>query len=156
MNKDHQLRSHFDSFVDRDARYPDYILTDTAWTAFKKSESQGKRRLLDHERKAAEPLFGAKWSYEITIQSLWQEMAEYWSMNMGWFLPLRHTIVTGYWGPHHGRRPISRVFLRALFKIRDSIERDSFPVALMAYTGMSMEDKARYISIWMGNNARWS
>ena len=151
--KERQLRHHFDSFIDRDARYPGYVLTDAAWAAFKASESNGKARLTKEQLKLAEPLFGAKWGYEITIQSLWQEMAEWWSMNRGWFGPLRHTIVTTYWGPFHGRSShASRVYLRALFKIRNAIEEKGFPVALMSYTGLDRETKVRYIKLWEANN----
>lgn len=68
--KDTQLRAHFDRFLDRDARHPGYVLTEAAWKVFKKSESNGKARLTPEELALATPLFGAKWSYEITIQSL--------------------------------------------------------------------------------------
>ena len=150
--KERQLKDHFNQFIDRDAKYPGYVLTDEAWKAFKKSESYGKKSLSPEETLLAEPLFGAKWSYEITIQSLWQEMAEYWSQNMGWFLPLRHTIVTEYWGPSYGRAHGDRVYLRALLKIRDSIRANGFIDSLMAYTGLDMETKQRYLKTWMANN----
>lgn len=151
--KDRELSFHFDTFVDRDAKWRGYVLTNEAWRAFKKSETYGKAKLSEAEMALAEPLFGAKWGYEITIQSLWQEMAEYWSMNMGWFLPLRHTIVTAYWGPFHGGDSrCSRVYLRALFKIRDSIEEKGFPTALLSYTGMGMDAKRRYLDMWAANN----
>jgi hypothetical protein len=156
VKKNDQLRAHFDQFIDRDARWPNYVLTDAAWKAFKKSETYGKAKLSEAESVLAEPLFGAKWGYEITIQSLWQEMAEYWSMGMGWFLPLRHTIVTSYWGPFHGRDSrCSRVYLRALFKIRNSIRENGFVDAMMAYTGMGREDKERYLRMWEKNNVRY-
>lgn len=151
--KDRELSFHFDQFVDRDVKWRGYVLTHEAWQAFKKSETHGKAKLNERELMLAEPLFGAKWGYEITIKSLWQEMAEYWSMNMGWFPPLRHTIVTSYWGPFHERDSrCSRVYLRALFKIRDSIREKGFPTALLDYTGMDMETKRRYLDMWAANN----
>lgn len=145
--KDRQLRAHFDRFIDRDARYPGYVLTDEAWRAFKKSETYGKRNMTAGELTLAEPLFGAKWGYEITIQSLWQEMAEWWSSGFGWDAPLRATI-GGVW-----REGGNRVFLRALFKIRRAIRADYFPAALAAYTGLGRDDKARYLLRWEQTNA---
>lgn len=47
------------------------------------------------------------------------------------------------------------MYLRALFKVRRAIKRDGFPVAMMAYTGLSREEKARYVARWEGTNARW-
>lgn len=160
--KDRQLREHFDQFIDRDARYPGHVLSDAAWKAFKKSESHGKKRLTSDDLDLAAPLFGAKWSYEITIQSLWQEMAEWWSNGRGWDAPLRATI-SDVWlrrgydkqgNPHKDPRS-NRVYLRALFKIRAAIRREGFPAALMAYTGLSREDKVRYLAAWEATNAHY-
>ncbi len=125
------------------------MLTDAAWKAFKKSESNGKARLTPEELVLAEPLFGAKWGYEITIQSLWQELAEWWSNGWGWDAPLRHTI-SRVW-----REGGNRVFLRALFKVRRAIRTNSFPVAMAAYTGLSRDDKTTYLARWEGTNARY-
>lgn len=144
-SKDRLLRAHFDRFIDRDARYPGYVLTDAAWTAFKKSESHGKRKMTPQELELAAPLFGAKWSYEITIQSLWQEMADCWSSGWGWDIPLRHTI-SCVW-----REGSNRVYLRALFKIRRSIIDNGFISSMNAYTGLAREDKARYLDRWEDN-----
>lgn len=160
--KDRELSFHFDQFVDRDAqwmgyaKWRGYVLTPEAWEAFKKSESHGKAKLSEAELALAEPLFGAKWGYEITIRMLWEEMAEWWSMGRGWFMPLRHTIVTSYWGSFHGRNlRCNRVFLRALFKIRDSIEKKGFVDAMMDYTGLDREQKVRYLRQWSGTHTRY-
>lgn len=156
--KERQLRAHFDAFIDRDARYPGYVLTDDAWRAFKKSETYGKRNMTPAEWDLAAPLFGAKWSYEITIQSLWQEIADNWSSNWGWGPPLFATIMDVYHGWEYDREGNrfktlgNRVYLRALFKIRDSIREKGFVDALMSYTGLDMEAKRQYVDKWMAAN----
>lgn len=146
--KERQLRDHFDRFIDREARYLGYVLTDDAWRAFKKSETYGKRNMTPEELELAAPLFGAKWSYEITIQSLWQELADWWSSGRGWDAPLRHTI-SCVW-----REGGNRVHLRALFKVRHACCA-GFIDALMAYTGLGREDKVRYLVRWEATNAAY-
>lgn len=158
--KERQLRNHFDTFVDRDARYPDYVLDDAAWNAFRKSESRGRKSLTLAESALLEPLRGAKWGYEITIQSLWQEMADTWSKGWGWDAPLRATIAD-VWGRRRYDKDgnqikdarSNRVYLRALLKIRRAIKTDGFIAAMMGYTGLSREQKDEYLTKWELTNA---
>ena len=157
-----QLRDHFDRFVDRAVHYPGYVLTDAAWAAFKKSETYGKKSLTAEELALAKPLFGAKWSYEITIQSLWQEMSECWSSGFGWDSPLRATISSvwnrrAYDGEGNAARDPrgNRVFLRALFKIRHAILETGFISTMMAYTGLTQRQKTAYLERWEGTNAKY-
>ncbi len=161
--KDRQLRDHFDRFIDRDVRYPNYVLTDAAWAAFKKRETHGKKSLTKEASDLIEPLFDAKKGYEITIKTLWEEMAEYWSMGYGWDAPLRATI-SDVWKRRDGYDKdgnpqmdfrSNRVFLRALFKIRRSIIDNYFLKALLSYTGFDIEQRNRYLTQWKLTNQKY-
>jgi hypothetical protein len=135
MNKNHQqLRQHLERFVDR-ARWPDYILTDADLEAYIRHESTGKGV-------KPEPLAWVKKCEEITINQLWSEMAEYWSNDLGFYYPLAHTIRCE-WSERKG----SNIWIRKILTIAKGIRRDGFLSAFLKYTGLSDEEKKKYLAI---------
>jgi len=90
--KQRQLYKHFYLFLDRHHVDKAFVPTRESWTAFIKSESYGKASLSFEELNLAAPWFRAKTNWEITLQSVWQELADTWSSGWGWDAVLRHNI----------------------------------------------------------------
>ena len=127
-----ELRAHLERWVDR-ARWPDYVLTDADMAAYVAHESTGMG-----EKPA--PLAWVKKTEEITINQLWSEMAEMWGAGYGWSYPLHHTMRMEW-----SERRCSNIWMRKLLTIARSIRSKGFMDAMLAYTGFSNEDRAKYL-----------
>ena len=139
--KHEELRIHLSKLVDR-YRWPDYVISDSDLKAFIKKESEGKGDV-------AQPLLWAKKCEEITIQQMWHEMAECWASNFGWHSIWRNNL-THAWASRNG----SNITVRKILAQKRLIKKHkSFMDALIACTAFSEDDKQRYISMWLANNA---
>lgn len=138
--KQRQLYKHFYLFLDRSHVDKTFVPTRDSWTAFIESESYGKASLSPEELNLAAPWFRAKANWEITLQSVWQELADTWASGWGWDAVMRHNI-SCVW-----REGGDRMYMRALFKIRHKIQEVGFVDALVSYTGIGYEDKMKYLA----------
>lgn len=139
LKKKHwELGNHFLRFVDR-YRFPDFVLDNNNLSLFIKLESHGRKSLTDHEINSIEPLIVAKSDYEITIQSLFQEMADWWAKGSGWYYPIAHTLSLEL-----KNKSRSKVYIRSLIKIMRSCY-DDFLNTFMSYTGLTHEQKCVYL-----------
>ena len=141
-----EIGRHYERFVDR-RWFPDYKLDEQSLYWFVRIDSHGTAGIPEHGRFLAKPLLNGKAQRELTLKLLFDEMAEWWSGGNGWFYPIAHTIRTEMW--EHGRSARDRVYIRALVKIMRSCRCDGFLPTLMAFTGMSKDDKARYAGMWL-------
>jgi hypothetical protein len=138
-----ELGRHYGRFVD--ARWhPDFVLNADNLEVFIRVESSGRAGCTTEELEIAAPLFNGKAQRELTIKLLFDEMADWWSMGSGWFYPIAHTIRTEMWS--HGRDRRDRVYIRALVKIMRACHADGFQETMLSFTGMSQEDKHRYLN----------
>lgn len=151
-----ELGRHYESFVDR-RWHPNYVLSAESLEIFIRVESNGRKSCSDEEIKLAEPLFSGKVMYELTIKMIYEEMAEWWSENHGWWAPIADTLRRVMWPlPHYDcyGKPRNRVYVRALIKIMRACHQ-SFPEALLSYTGLSHEEKRKYLDRWERSNERY-
>lgn len=141
--KHREIGRHYARFVDR-KWHPDFVLRDDSLEVFFRVESCGRSSCSVEELSAALPLFNGKTQRELTIKLLFDEMADWWSGGNGWAYPIAHTLQTEMW--QHGLPRRDRVLIRALVKIMRACKEDGFMETMLAFTGMSREDKGRYIA----------
>lgn len=148
-DKHWELGRHYARFIDK-RWYPDYTLDERTLEIFIRVESCGRSSCSEEELQAAAPLFNGKAQRELTIKMIFEEMADWWAMGAGWFYPIAHTLGGEMWA--HGLPQRDRVYVRALVKIMRSCQKEGFMEALLSFTGISQEDKARYINLWLAKN----
>ena len=144
-----ELGRHYARFVDK-RWHPDFTLDARTLGIFVRVESAGRSSCSEEELQAAAPLFNGKTQRELIIKLLFDEMADWWSMGAGWFAPIAHTLQTEMWS--HGLPQRDRVYIRAIVKIMRSCRKDGFIETLIAFTGMSQDDKNRYVNRWLAGN----
>ena len=144
-----ELGRHYARFVDK-RWHPDFALDARTLEVFVRVESAGRSSCSEKELQDAAPLFNGKTQRELTIKLLFDEMADWWSMGSGWFAPTAHTLQTEMWS--HGLAQRDRVYIRAIVKIMRSCQKDGFMETLLSFTGMSQEDKKRYLNRWLASN----
>jgi hypothetical protein len=147
--KHRELGRHYARFVDK-RWHPDFVLDDRTLEIFMRVESAGRSSCSKDELQAAAPLLNGKMQRELTIKLMFDEMADWWSMGAGWFAPLAHTLHAEMWS--HGLAQRDRVYIRALVKIMRSCREDGFMETLLSFTGMTQEDKNRYLNRWLASN----
>lgn len=145
LKKHHyDLIHHFVRFVD--ARwYPNYKPSQGAIIAFFKQQSYGPKSLTDEDRELIEPLMNGQAMKELTIKMLWEEMASYWSWNLGWWYPIVHTITMEFKDRHIHK---DKIYIKALIKILRNLYNAKFFIdELKKFPGLTKEEKERYINI---------
>ena len=141
-----ELGRHFERFIDR-KWYPDFRLNEENIEAFIKMESYGIRSLSAAEQYFVKPLLNGKINKELTIKMIMEECAEWWAYHHGWYYPIAHVIHTEF-----QNRSKDRIFLRALIKIMRDMKKNGFQEVLSKFTGLSKDEKMRYIDKYYGVN----
>lgn len=146
--KHRQIAEHHALFVDKNW-WPDFILTDELAERFIRYESRGPKSLSVEELESIIPLtgsaeiVGAKGLKELTIRMIYEECAEWWSKGWGWSIPIEDNI------RHLWREKVrDRIFIRAQIKMLRAM-RENFLDALLAFTGLSFEEKQKYIKNYL-------
>lgn len=146
-DKHWELGRHFERFCDR-RWFPNYKLDAVSLEAFIRLESYGPRSLTPEDLELIKPLASGKQMYDLTLRMLTEEMAEWWSINAGWYAPIAATLKSVFWED----KPRDKVYIRALCKMMRSCYEDGFIGFLMASTSLSQEEKCKYLSAWKRNN----
>jgi hypothetical protein len=142
FRKKHEaLLHHFERFLDPFA-YPGYVPTQEDRINFLTYQGKGRAPLSDEEFERIEPLLHAQEGKEIQIKGLVEEMASFYSMGWGWYVPMMDEISREFQTRHeHG----DRIFIKAMIQITREIQKVGFINFLVRYTGLTNEQKAFYI-----------
>lgn len=141
-------QKHFDIaatisyFVDRSEYigFPNFIEpTREQIEIFSRVESYGRNSISDEEFKLAEPMFSGKENYDLQIKMVHEEIAEFIVMGWGWYPPLL-SIMDDI--KEQGEN--LKIYLNALYKIKEKIEETSAFEVIMGYSGFSAEQRERF------------
>ena len=97
--------------------------------------SFGKKHLTDGQIEKIQPLIEGQKSKEITIKMVVCEMSEWWSNGWGWIYPLWDMI----------ENESDPVMLKVWRHFERIINRDGFEFFLRDYSGLSLEEKGKYV-----------
>ncbi len=125
-------------FIDR-AYYPDYHPSVRDWEIYFKIETAGRCGVGEFDLARIKPLFEAKGDYDLQIKMVISEMAEWWAKGWGWGNVVDDAIdkISG--------NAIMGPYKESLEKVRESFRRDPIE-AITSYTGLSGDEKNRYLS----------
>lgn len=138
-----KLITHFNRFIDKH-RYPRFSISKKITIAFFKQQTYGYESLTPNEKVIIEPLINAQENKELTLKMIYEEMADFWSKGWGWYIPLLDTIKSEFKTRHIHK---DKIFIKALVKIAKFIQKNNFVDALINFTGLSNEEKERFLSL---------
>lgn len=147
--KHFELGKHYYYFIDR-RWYHDYQLNNNDLELFIRAESYGTKDFTAEELNAIKPLVDGKQNYELTLKMVHEEMADFWSNNWGWYWPIANTIKYVF----KERSKIGTIYVKALIKILRNCYDNGFLEVLKNYTGLTQEQKDKYIENWIYSNAK--
>lgn len=138
--------NHINRFIDR-RWYPDFQPTDDLVELLYTYQTYGKKKLTEEQLKLLEPLKNGQQMKELTLRMNVEEMSYWWSQGWGWIYPINNNIE---WVTKE--KPIDRIWLLALLRIRKKCLEGGFMEFMLSFTGMDDSLKQRHLktrfSVW--------
>lgn len=142
------MRNHYTRFFDY-KRWPGYAFSDEQFALFAKQQTFGNHSLSPEELQSIEPLIDAQKRREITIRTLYEECADWWSNGWGWIYPIRDMLCREFNSRHEHK---DRVFIKILIKIYRRFLSQGFMESLIAFSGIPQQQKNKYLDRYANLN----
>ena len=140
--KHEKLINHFCRFIDK-RWFLNFIPSQKQKENFIKIQTYGKKSISIEEYEELKPLIQAQEAKESQIKGLVEDIAYFWSMGLGWYLPLMGDIKNEFKDRHKTK---DYIYIKALIKIARELQEDVLDF-LMRYTGFDNERKQKYLNM---------